>query len=190
MAEYYKNEAVTFPSIVMKQIQIIQQITAKELRDGTRTIITPIGEQIYENEDSRYSFLQAVENFGSLLQPYFNEKTDTAFKNFLEVYDAELIEALKDEDFLEDLEDRFGIKKQGLKERANSDGKLKTELLTIFLNEKCKSARKMFRQLVQCFKDNDYLGSESFNEGTGIDDSLEADGDDETPMEEINEVGQ
>ena len=186
MAEYYKNDSVTFPSIVMKQIQIIQQISSKELRDGTRQIVTPIGEQIYENEDSRYSFLQAVECLGSLLTPYFDKDTKPAYEEFLKIYDMELIEALDEKEFLEDLKKRFNINVEKIKEKIKMDSTLKNELLLIFLNEKCKLARQMFRQLIQCFKANDFLASESYNEGAG-EDGTETDGDDETPMEEINE---
>ena len=187
MAEYFKSDAVTFPSLVMKQIGIIQAITSKELRDGTRAFITPIGEQVYENEDTRYSFLQAVETLGSLLSPYFDKDTTTEFDDFEATYDLELVEALKDDEFLSDLKKRFGYETEKISDKIKSDSKLKTDLLIIFLNEKCKIARKLYRRLIQCFKDNDFLSSESFNEGVGGEDGTEADGDDETPMAEINE---
>lgn len=173
---------LTYPQLIMKQIERIQNICSKELRDATNIIKTPIGEQVYDNEDTRYSFLQSVELLGSLLNPYFNKNkaknvdVQEEFEKFVNFYDMELIEALNNQEFTKSIKDRFDL----VIDIKKIDSKTKQELLTYLLTEKCKYGRKIFRILIQCFKDNDFLANESFTDSSssGSDNGLEADGDD------------
>lgn len=161
--EYAKETQLSFPILVMEQIRIIQRIVSKELRDSTRIIKTPIGDQLFENEDTRYSFLQSVELLGSMLGPWFIGENQKAFDDFIEDYNMELVQAWEDKDFKKDAQKVLGIKNDKIEEISKD---MKTQLLTYFLNEKCKEARDIFRMLVKCFKDNDFLKSASYSEGT------------------------
>ena len=105
MANNFQENKLTYQQIVMGQIKIIQAISSKELRDSTKTIKNFIGEQIVEAEDTRISYLQAVETFGSLLSPYMTDKNMIeSFENFCNLNDMELKEAFQDEEFVEKVE--------------------------------------------------------------------------------------
>jgi len=181
MANYYDNSKITYPQLVMEQIKKIQEICAKELRDGNKIVKNLIGEQIIEGEDTRYSFLQSVEMFGSLLSPYFpkteSDKVVTNFQDFCDLYDMELNEALEDDEFLALVKKAFNVKN---KEDIETK-KLTNEVNIYFLNMKIKEARKMFRELVKLFKDHDFLAEASYGDtgGSSTDNGMDALGDDE-----------
>jgi len=192
MADFYQAQksVVTYPSLVLKQISIIQGIVTHELRDSTKIIKTPIGEQIIESEDTRYGFLQSVEFFGSMLSTYFDNDTKILFDAFVKFYDLELIDAIKIDGFKKLIMETFNIKEENIKTELK-DAKLRKELLTFLLNEKCKKARILVRQLINCFKDNDFLTSSLYIEGEADDGLTAVVGEEETEdrgVEEVNEV--
>ena len=101
------NNLITYPQIVMEQIQIIQKIYSKELRDGDKVLKNALGEQIIEGEDTRYSFLQAIEAFGSLLFPYFIKTTKQPFINYCRLLDKEIVEMIEMEKFADKVKKIF-----------------------------------------------------------------------------------
>ena len=184
MAYNYGKDAVTYSLIVFKQIQKIQEINAKELRDGSKIVKNLIGEQIIEAEDTRYSYLQSVETLGSLLSPYFGSNTGDEgitkeFEDFCKFLDMELITALKDEDYIVELKTHFTFNNP---DEVKSDMDLQNQINVYFLNDKIKTARKIFRSLVKLFKEHDFLTGESYGESSSAgEDNMDA------VDEEINE---
>jgi hypothetical protein len=188
MNNFQSEDTISFPKLVFKQIQIIQDICKKELREGDKIIKNLIGEQFIEGEDSRHSYLQSVDLLGSLLSPWFdvsvNLKED--YDLFVELYQMELITALKDEDFQKEIAIYFGVNEDNLIDTIKKDTSMQNQINIYFLNYKVKEARVIFRKLLQCFKDNDFLIEGSYGEGQGTsDDSLDADDseDGETNLE-------
>jgi hypothetical protein len=169
------SNVVTFPQIVMEQIKKLQEIYSKELRDGDKILKNVLGEQVIEGEDTRYSFLQAVECLGILLAPYFiaarnNEELFTAYSSLL---DKELVEFLTDENFSSRAKLVFNIPKNvSLIEKAKQDDKFMNQLNLFFLNYKLQEGRKIFRMLVQLFKDHDFLSVETFTDSQLVNDSM------------------
>ena len=181
----YQESNLTYQQLIYKQIQTIQNITAKELRDSTKVIKNLIGEQVMEAEDTRFSYLQSVELLGSMLSPYFNLIITKEFEGYCELCDMELIDALKDKDFSADVKKLFNVTEDSLKKIANSDD-IRNQINIYFLNEKIKVAKKMFRSLVKLFKDNSFLSEESYGDSSGsegTDESLDATDDEEEPHE-------
>jgi hypothetical protein len=177
----YDSNKITYQQIIFRQIQKIQDIVAKELRDTDKTIKNLIGEQIIESEDTRYSYLQSVEMLGSLLSPYFPEiKKDTKnvnsnFNEFCELYDMELKTALKDEDFKKEVSELFSVEIKDIDNKIKSkDKEFQNSVNVYFLNYKIIIARRIFRELIKLFKENDFLGNESFGETSGSDEGLDA----------------
>lgn len=167
---YYNDSKTTYQQLVMDQIKNIQNICAKELRDGDKVLKNAMGEQVIEGEDTRYSFLQSVELLGSMLTPWFGNimkvegSDENAFEQFCEYYDVELVEVLEDDNFKKKLKDIFGVEDpQKLKE----DEALRSQVNVFLLNDKIKEARKIFRLLIKVFKSNDFLGGQSYGEGSG-----------------------
>ena len=184
MAYYNSQQPVTYPQLIIKQIEIIQSICSKELNDGEKVTKNLIGEQTIHGEDTRHSFLQSVELLGSLLSPWFpkedekNENIAFQFNYFCEVYDMELSEALQDEDFKKLVCDSFNIKDTNKIISQIKDNKLDTEINAFFLNIKIKEGRKIFRALVKLFKDHDFLKEESFGD-SGEDNGMTANDDED-----------
>jgi len=186
MAQYYQESKITYQQLIFQQIQKIQNICSKELRDGEKTIKNLLGEQIIDAEDTRYSFLQSVELLGSMLCPWFGKgDISKSFANFCDLYDMELKDALLDEDFQEELAKMFNISKEEIKKRAKDNEELRTQSNIYFLNHKIKQGRRIFRELIILFKDNDFLSGESFGEGPSADEGLDAI-DDEGSEDEIS----
>jgi len=174
---YHNEVKITFPDLIINQIQIIQKICSKELRDGDKILKNALGEQVIEGDDTRYSFLQSVELLGSMLSPYFG-KSGIKFEDYCEYCDTELIELLDDEDFKKKLKEIFGIDNV---EEIKTNETLQNQVNLFLLNDKIKEGRKIFRELIKIFKDNAFLAEESYGDGsTGKEDSsLEAAVDDE-----------
>jgi hypothetical protein len=173
MAQNYEDSKITFQQIVMKQLIVLQKILSKELRDGKKEIKNLIGTQTIEEEDTRYSYLQSAEFFGSLLSPYFSPEIKENFEIFCELLDIELMVALDDKDFIDGLKIAFS-----LKQVTKTDEKYLEQFNVYLLNLKIKEARKIVRQLIKLFKDKDFLNNESYSEGSSQeDDGLDADGD-------------
>ena len=172
MANYYDNNKITYPQLIMEQIKILQNINAKELRDGQRIVKNMIGEQTIEGEDTRYSFLQSVDILGSLLFPYFPklskdesiENVATNFYYFCNLYDMELSEALKDKEFENIIKENFNLNDTKDIKKDIESKKLTNEVNIFLLNFKVKEARKTFRELIKLFKDNDFLNGETFGD--------------------------
>lgn len=166
----YKTFNMTFPQIVMQQVLIIQNIYSHELRDGDKILKNALGEQVIEGEDTRYSFLQAVEFFGSLLTPYFIEGTDKykgirigEFNAYCELLDKELVEILKDETFLKTVKKVFFLEdKIKVEDKVKNDEKFLNQLNLFFLNYKIKEGRRIFRRLVELFHEHDYLATQGY----------------------------
>jgi len=173
MAQNFEDSKITFQQIVMKQLLVIQKILSKELRDGKKEIKNLIGAQTIEEEDTRFSYLQSAEFFGSLLSPYFSPKQKESFEDFCNLLDVELMTALDDQDFIKELKTAFS-----LKQITKTDEKYLEQFNVYLLNHKIKEGRKIVRELIKLLKDKDFLNNESYSEGSGeSDDGLDADGD-------------
>ena len=168
----YSHEVkTTFPDLIIKQIEIIQKICSRELKDGDKILKNAMGEQLIEGDDSRHSYLQSIEVLGSMLSPYFGT-SDIKFDAFCTYYDLELIEALEVGEFQKKMKDLFKV--EDMKE-IKENTKLQTQANLFLLNDKIKEGRKVFRDLIKIFKSNAFLAEEFYGDsGNGTDSSLDA----------------
>jgi len=170
---YNADNVISYPQIVMEQVQIIQKVYSKELRDGDKVFKNAIGEQIIEGEDTRYSFLQSVEFFGSLLSPYFIDSTKEPFENYCNLLDKEIVEMLDDKNFIKEAKKVFFMKEEEkLIDKIKEDKLFKSQLNIFLLNYKVKEARKLFRILVDLFKAHDFLANQSYTDSETVSDSM------------------
>jgi len=190
---YYNNDKVTYQQLIMEQIKRIQDICSKELKNNDKILKNAMGEQLIEAEDTRYSFLQSVELLGSMLTPWFGNimedkknKESNFFEQFCDYYDTELIEVLENKDFQEKVKEMFNVEDI---EKVKTNEALQVQLNTFLLNDKIKEGRKIFRLLIKVFKSNDFLGSQSYGEGSGegVDSGNDAFVDEEEEGQEIEE---
>jgi len=176
------NQGLSYPQLVFNQIRTIQELCKKELKSGDKIYKNLVGEQVVENEDTRFSYLQSIEVLASLLFPYFPKKIENSkvedinfeFESFTELFNKELIEYLTVQENLQEVSNFFG-KSLDTKEKITEDEKRLSQVYSFFMNKKLKSARSLFRSLLILFKNNDFLEGQSYGEGSeGLGDELAA----------------
>lgn len=162
----YQKE-IEFREIVLSHIRRILELSSHELRNATRTIMYSNTTQVEEAEDTRLSYVQAIENLSYVLMPYF----DSAMQK---VY-AECIPILTGFDF-----DICKNLNQEYKRISAEIGKENIQKL-FALEMKLRYSKKMFYELNLLLKRNDYLQQSVYGEGVGdevvIDDEGEGGGE-------------
>jgi hypothetical protein len=144
------NDKLEFRQIVLKHIQKILEISSKELRDMTYTTNHGNYSTTTEQEDTRHSYIQAIENLAYILIPYFDKQMQKVYDECIEVisgFDYEVCEYCKDE------YDR--ICKELNKENLGA---------RFVMEMKLRYAKKMFVALNLLLKRNDYLKSAVYGE--------------------------
>lgn len=117
----------------MKHIEAINTLSTRELRVSKKIVIIDGSAIGYEEEDLRVSFIQAVQNLATLLNPEFDELMQSYYsKNiiFLEGFAYEIIDKIEDKKFIEKI-------------KSETEDKRKDYLLFYQVQE----ARKMYLQL-------------------------------------------
>ena len=158
----YNVEKLEFRQIVLRHIQKILEISSKELRDTTYTTIHGNYTTTIEQEDTRYSYIQAIENLAYVLMPYFDDEMREIYSECIEIinsFEYELKRILK--------KTYERIKKETQREDLGTSFTIKMKL---------KYAKKLFIALNMLLKRNDYLKSAVYGEGR---DELISDEDDE-----------
>lgn len=148
---YAQTETKSFGQIILGHYEKILEIGRHELRPSERILMLNDKQTIIESEDTRLSYILAIENFGYALEPYFDETMKTFFTEnivFLDGFGFEIVEKIEDKPFKERLD--------------KSEGDQKKDLLIAF---QVKKAKKMFRELGKLMKRVDYLKSSVFGEG-------------------------
>jgi hypothetical protein len=123
----------TLKHLCLKHIEAINTLSTRELRVSKKIVIIDGSAIGYEEEDLRVSFIQAVQNLATLLNPEFDELMQSYYsKNiiFLEGFAYEIIDKIEDKKFIEKI-------------KSETEDKRKDYLLFYQVQE----ARKMYLQL-------------------------------------------
>ena len=127
----YNAEKLEFRQIVLKHIQTILEISSKELRNMTYTTNHGNYSTTTEQEDTRHSYIQAIENLAYILIPYFDKKMTDVYDECIDVInglDYEVCEYCKNE------YDRRNLNKINQFKRAKSKEQFKA--IMIFIDKK------------------------------------------------------
>ena len=81
----YNQDKLEFRQIVLKHIQTILEISSKELRNKTYTTNHGNYSTATEQEDTRLSYMQAIENLAYILIPYFDDKIKEIYEDCIKV---------------------------------------------------------------------------------------------------------
>jgi uncharacterized protein YaaR (DUF327 family) len=149
--EYYRENKLEFKQIVLEHLKKILELSSEELRDKTSIVHQGNFSFTETKEDTRKSFVQAVEMFSRILQPYFDERAEKVYSECVEDIESfgfQLIKKYKEE--YEELCNEMG--EQGTKENFKT-------------YKQVQSAKKLFSELNLLLKRNDYLSSSVYNEG-------------------------
>jgi hypothetical protein len=163
----YNNQKTTtleFKDIVLQDIKKILEISSKELKSSERILVIDNLKTYIETEDSRISYIQAIENLSYVLEAHFDKPMKEVFDKEIKWIDAFGFEILA----LVDNE----VYKKKLKEF--SDDKRDEMLLML----QVKHAKSLFRGLNSLLKRVDYLKSSIFGETGGEDDDTVEDEED------------
>ena len=77
--------------------------------------------------------------------------------------DKELISILKDVNFIKNVKEVFFLEeKEKIEDKIKTDEKFRNQLNLFFLNYKVKEARRIFRRLVELFKEHDFLTTQGY----------------------------
>ncbi len=76
MAFNKQQDKLDFKQIVLSHLKKILEISTHELRDSTSIIIQGNFNQTSFQEDTRYAYIQSIENLAYVLFPYFDEKNN------------------------------------------------------------------------------------------------------------------
>lgn len=144
----YKKNEKNFADIVLSQIEKILEISRSELKDKSRFQVQQNSANLILEEDTRKSYVQAVENLGYILMPYFDDEINKFYEQisylFID-YNFEIIEKLKEE-------------YQKFKENTESSEK------EFCLKLKLQSAKRYFIELNKLLKRQDYLSSSIYGD--------------------------
>jgi len=96
----YNYDKLEFRQIVLGHIKRILELSSHELRDTTFVITHGNYNETKYQEDTRYSYVQAIENLSYILIPYFDKEMQKVYDECIEVVnglDYEVCEYCKKE---------------------------------------------------------------------------------------------
>jgi hypothetical protein len=160
----YGKKEKNLREIVLSAVEKVLEILSKELRLYKKVI--PIGSYrsdiIVEEEDTRKSFIQAVQGLALILKPYFDEEMNSVYIDFDELCDMFSFEFYnKYKEFITETKKIQDKTFSGKNEEIDS-----SYVKLLHLTFKIRKAKEIFRELNLLLKRNDYLKSEIYGEGS------------------------
>jgi hypothetical protein len=150
--KYNQTEAKSFPQIILGHYDKILELGRHELRPSERILLLNDSKQIVESEDTRLSYILAIENLGYALEPYFDKDMKEYFEGniiFLAGFGFEILKSITEEEFKIKLKD--------------SNDKTKSDLM---ISYQVRKAKEMFREIGKLMKRVDYLKSSVFGDSS------------------------
>jgi hypothetical protein len=147
----YNVDKLEFRQIVLGHIKKILEISSHELRDTTYTTSHGNYSETTFQEDTRFSYIQAIENLAYILMPYFDEPMYKLYVKYMLVINAY----------------DFQIQKMFIQEVAQickEIGKEDINLKPYCIDKKIEYAKKLFVELNRLLKRVDYLKNAIYGE--------------------------
>lgn len=83
-----QNEKLEFRQIVLSHLKRILEISGHELRDTTTYVLHPNNTEEREQEDTRLSYVQAIENLAYVLIPYYDKEMQKTYDECMQIMTA------------------------------------------------------------------------------------------------------
>lgn len=150
--QFSGEEKLEFRQIVLTHLKRILEISSHELRDTTTHTTHANYTETIAHEDTRYSYIQAVENLAYILMPYFDKHIQEKFSQCLAVMNG------------------YGYQIKTWFEEELNQIKKDTGLSEVegyAIIKKLEYAKILFIELNKLLKRNDYLKSAIYGEGSG-----------------------
>jgi hypothetical protein len=154
-----RNETLEFREIILTHLKRILEISSHELRNTSREVVTSNSVLKIEEEDTRLSYVQAVENLSYVLVGHFDDEIKKVYKEYISIitgFDYEVMSKLKE------------IYDETCKQTGRE-----VIIKGFVLEMKIRYAKKLFCELNLLLKRVDYLSSAVYGEDSS--DIVEAD---------------
>ncbi len=138
-----KKSPLEFSQIVFEHIQSILKISCVELKDKTQTIITQGSLQTTFQEDSRISYIQAVENLEIIINPYFDEESRKISEECVEILNK----------FNFEVKEKF----EKEYEEATKNQQEKLSIRNFGIEMKVRYSKKLFKAIINQLKKSKFL---------------------------------
>lgn len=145
------NEKLEFRQIVLGHIKKILEISSHELRNMTYTVFHGNHDETKYEEDTRISYVQAIENLAYILIPYFDDDMNKIYIKSTKIINSYDFQIQK-------------IFEQEIKEICKELGKDSLRLPLYCIDKKIESAKKLFVELNRLLKRVDYLKNVIYGE--------------------------
>jgi len=178
MENYSQTKERTFRDIVLSAEEKILEILAKELRLYKKIVTFGSGNRsdlVVEEEDTRESFVQAVQGLALILQPYFDEDMKKAYGDFDEMVDMISSEFLCN--YREMITKTMKLHNNTFENEDDDKRVDRTQVDSIHLKHKVRTAKIIFRELNKLLKRQDYLKNAIYGDSESDDEVVEDDKD-------------
>ena len=146
----YTNEKIEFRQIVLGHIKRILDLSSHELRDTTFVISHGNYSETKYQEDTRFSYIQAIENLAYVLKSYFDKEMNDIYEECINVING----------FGYEIREKFKSLGPKLMEETG-----KNNLSSVFVLEmRLRYSKKLFIALNMLLKRNDYLKNSVYGE--------------------------
>lgn len=147
----FLNERLEFREIVLSHLKAILQISTHELRDNSRVVTHTNFDERIQQEDTRISYIQAIENLAYILLPYFDDEMEKIYSKCISVingYDFQIKKMFNDE----------------INAICKDKGTSNINIEFYFVTKKIEFAKKLFVELNKLLRRNDYLKGAVYGE--------------------------
>lgn len=155
----YNEDKTEFKDTVLKQLEKILEISSSELRDNSKSVTTVNSVQVVLEEDTRVSYLQAIENLAYILLPYFDEKMQKVFDESMKIINSFVFE------IIENNKEKYKTFLEQAKDENLED--------YFSMSIKLEQGKKLFMNLNLLLKRVDYLSSSIYGDAEGDSDEVE-----------------
>ena len=153
-----QKKGIEFRQIVLEHIKKILEISTREFKKNyKREVIHKNFSQEIMEEDTRKCYIQSIENLAFILLPYFDEPMNEVYNQTIKWIGLEVYEylAFNKESILKEY-------KLAYNDATDIDTETASKILIM---KQLKAAKRLFRELNQLLKRNDYLKSGIYSEG-------------------------
>jgi len=165
MAWTSKHEGIEFREICLTHLQRILQLGSHELRDTTKHTYHPDHTSTEEQEDTRYSYIQAIENLAYVLVPHFDKRPNQDKKTIEQIY-FECVKIINAFDF--EILEWFKLEYK----RVCDGAATKILPASFVLQMKLRYAKILFYELNKLLGRVDYLKKALYNEDSSSDNEV------------------
>ena len=156
----FDNDKIEFREIVLGHLKRILDLSCSEMRDGTKTVSSGNKIEVVVHEDTRISYIQAIENLSFVLLPHFDSQTKKVYETTQPILSGLHFEV---KEKLKETYDKM-CKDSGL-EKINSK--------SFIVQLKLRSAKELFCELNLLLHRNNYLKKSVFGESLDNDNVIE-----------------